>query len=70
MTTMTAPTTTEDVQALIAADLADVEVPTLTLGDLIRAGSAHTVKVECWGAGTEACALSAAAIAADSLGLL
>ena len=66
MTTTAVP---EQISEAIIADLADIETPTLTLGDLIRAGAAHTVKVENWGAGNAACALSAAAIAAESLGL-
>lgn len=41
-----------------------------TLADLLRGGSKHTVQVRDWGAGENACALSAAAYAAQAAGLI
>ena len=41
-----------------------------TLADLLRGGSKHTVQVTNWGAGENACALSAAAYAALAAGYI
>ena len=54
----------------VRAELEGVLSQAVSLPDLIRAGSAHTVKHEGWGAGDRACALSAAAIAARSVGII
>lgn len=62
MTALTeAPTTIEDLTA---------EPVTMTLGDLIRLGSMTTEQAQGWGAGDQACALSAAGIAAHQMGLV
>jgi hypothetical protein len=41
-----------------------------TLADLLRGGSKHTTQVTNWGAGENACALSAAAYAAKAQGII
>lgn len=68
--TTTATETAVELDEQIRADIDEVPMVTLTLGDLIRAGSAHTSQAYGWGAGREACALSAAGVAARSLGLV
>jgi hypothetical protein len=56
------------------ADLANIELDLLTkpysLADAIRDGIKVTEKARGWGSGNRACALSAAAIAAKSKGLI
>lgn len=56
-------------QAEIDAAGGEVEGKT-TLADLLRGGSKHTTQVTNWGAGENACALSAAAYAAAALGIV
>lgn len=65
-------TDTATVLESIAKDVADTlpSVAAPTLGDLIRLGSRHTTQVGNWGSGDKACALSAAALAARSLGVI
>jgi hypothetical protein len=58
-----------EIQAQIDAAEQEVMGKT-TLADLIRGGSKHTVQVQNWGAGENACALSAGAYAAAALGII
>jgi hypothetical protein len=65
--------TQDEVVAEIKADLDEIEfnvVAKTHLSDLIRLGSARTTKVEGWGTGEQACALSAAALAGRAAGLI
>ena len=64
-------TTTEVLPEVDTTALAEIEekvVTSVSLGDLIRRGSATTIQADGWGAGGEACALSAAALEAKGLG--
>lgn len=66
-------TTEQNIDLATAADLASIEENVLTrvhIADLIRQGSATTVQADGWGSGGEACALSAAALAAKDLGYI
>lgn len=66
-------TTEQSIDLTTTADLAAIEENVLTrvhIADLIRQGSATTIQADGWGAGGEACALSAAALAAKGLGYL
>jgi len=66
-------TTEQSIDLTTTADLAAIEESVLTrvhIADLIRQGSATTVQADGWGSGGEACALSAAALAAKDLGYL
>lgn len=59
-----------EITEAVRADVEDALTGTVTISDLIRAGAAHTVKHEGWGGGDRACALSAAGVAADALGII
>lgn len=62
MTALTeAPATIEDLTT---------EPVAMTLGDLIRLGSMTTKQSHGWGYGEQACALSAAGVAAHQMGLV
>jgi hypothetical protein len=66
-------TTTEQVVQSIKDDLALIEenvILNTTVADLIRMGAPHTVQANGWGGGEQACALSAAALAAKALGFI
>lgn len=72
---MTAETITEtttqavpEVDTQVLAEIEEKVVTSVSLGDLIRRGSATTIQADGWGSGGEACALSAAALEAKSLG--
>lgn len=55
------------VQKIAVEELVDMTKP-LTLGDAIRAGSRHTKQAFNWGRDGEACALTAACMAAVAWG--
>jgi hypothetical protein len=66
-------TTTEQVVQSIKDDLAQIEEKVLlntTVADLIRMGAPHSVQASGWGSGEQACALSAAALAAAAIGII
>jgi hypothetical protein len=66
-------TTTEQIVEQIRADLTQIEEDVIlktTVADLIRMGAPHTVQANGWGQGEQACALSAAALAAQALGFI
>jgi hypothetical protein len=66
-------TTTEQVVQSIKDDLAQIEEKVLlntTVADLIRMGAPHSVQAHGWGSGEQACALSAAALAAAAIGII
>jgi hypothetical protein len=66
-------TTTEQVVQSIKDDLAQIEEKVLlntTVADLIRMGAPHSVQANGWGSGEQACALSAAALAAVAIGII
>jgi hypothetical protein len=65
-TTVAPPEISKAVRDEIDATLAEK----ITVADLLRAGAAHTRPQRDWGAGDQACALSAAAIAAEAVGLI
>ena len=65
-------TTTETVPEIDTSVLHEIEekvVTGVTLSDLIRKGSQDTMQATGWGEGLHACALSAAGIAAQDLGM-
>jgi hypothetical protein len=66
--TETAPVTAPDVDTTALAEIEERVVTSVSLGDLIRRGSASTIQADGWGSGGEACALSAAALEAKDLG--
>jgi hypothetical protein len=66
--TETAPTTAPEVDTKALAEIEERVVTNVSLGDLIRRGSATTIQADSWGSGGEACALSAAALEARDLG--
>jgi hypothetical protein len=66
-------TTTEQIVEQIRADLTQIEegvILNTTVADLIRMGAPHTVQANGWGAGEQACALSAAALSAKAMGFI
>jgi hypothetical protein len=70
-----APTKTDEIVGEIRKDLAQIELDVLTnttLADLIRRGAPHTVQPVGWGSAEqgEACAWSAAGLAAEAQGLI
>jgi hypothetical protein len=71
---ITRETKADELSELMKADLANIELDLLTkpysLADAIRDGIKVTKKARCWGSENSACALSAAAIAAKSKGLI
>jgi hypothetical protein len=71
---ITRETKADELSELMKADLANIELDLLTkpysLADAIRDGIKVTKKARGWGSENSACALSAAAIAAKSKGLI
>ena len=68
--TETTPTTAPDIDTTALAEIEERVVTGISLGDLIRRGSASTVQADGWGRGGEACALAAAALEAKDLGYI
>lgn len=66
--TETAPVTAPDLDTTALAEIEERVITSVSLGDLIRRGSASTTQADGWGQGGEACALSAAALEAKGLG--
>lgn len=64
--------TRDDIVETLREEFAGIEekVMTTSLADLIRSGSEHTTQEYGWGAGENACALSAAAYAGVALGVI
>jgi hypothetical protein len=70
ITKTTAPVTAPDIDTSALTEIEERVILSVSLGDLIRRGSTETTQADGWGSGGEACALSAAALDARSLGLI